>query len=150
MKSYQLQRELLVPLRLPEVFAFFSDARNLGRITPPWLRFAIRSDRDLTMREGLQIDYRIRLYGLPMAWRSLISVWEPPFRFVDEQLRGPYHAWRHEHTFEEIGDGTRVRDRVEYRPRGGAAVHRYLVRPNLERIFDFRTHALEGLSREDW
>jgi ligand-binding SRPBCC domain-containing protein len=139
---HQLRTEILLPRPVEEVFAFFSDARNLGRITPPWLRFGIASADDLAMREGLLIDYRIRLYGIPLRWRSEITAWDPPHRFVDEQHIGPYRTWIHEHTFAAERDGTRVRDHVRYLPRGGGLVHHWFVRPSLERVFSYRTRVL--------
>lgn len=142
---HQLDSEMVLPRPREEVFAFFSDARNLGRITPPWLRFEVVSTDDLTMREGLLIDYRIRLYGIPMRWRSEITVWDPPHRFVDEQRIGPYRTWIHTHTFHDAEGGVLVRDEVSYLPRGGSWVHRWFVRPNVERIFAYRTRVLAEL-----
>jgi len=139
-----IHREAIVPVPLDETFAFFSDARNLERLTPPWLKFDVRTRGDLTMREGLVIDYRIVLYGVPIPWRTRIDVWEPGVRFVDRQVRGPYRWWRHEHRFEAVEGGTRVIDHVDYVPRfrwlTGA-----LVRRDVERIFDYRQQALAEL-----
>ena len=95
-----------MPAPLDETFAFFADAANLERLTPPWINFRIRTPRPIVMREGAVIDYRIGLYGLPMPWRTRIDVWEPGVRFVDRQVAGPYRWWRHEHLF-ECSDGTR-------------------------------------------
>ena len=140
---HMLERELRIPLRRTQVFAFFADAGNLERITPPELRFRILTAQPIEMRAGARIDYRLRLYGIPVAWQTLISVWEPPFRFIDEQLRGPYRRWVHTHVFEEDGDETVMLDRVTYElplhPLGeiGAPV----VRRQLNRIFDFRRRA---------
>jgi ligand-binding SRPBCC domain-containing protein len=102
-----------------EVFSFCADAGNLDVITPPWLRFQILTPRPMAMRVGAQIDYRLRLRGLPLRWQSEITVWQPPHRFVDEQRRGPYRAWRHEHTFTAQDGGTLVGDRVRYAVLGG-------------------------------
>jgi len=147
-------RELVVESEvgrpIDEVFAFFSDASNLERITPRFLRFRIVTPLPIAMREGALIDYRLRLHGVPIRWRTLISAWEPTRRFVDEQLRGPYRLWRHEHTFEDRGGSTLVRDRVEYAHWGTALGERLMVRPSLERIFAYRTERtaeiLEGAS----
>jgi ligand-binding SRPBCC domain-containing protein len=139
-----LQRETVVPAPLDDTFAFFADASNLERLTPPWLRFAMLTPTPLVMREGLEIDYRIRLHGLPIPWRSRIDVWEPGVRFVDRQLVGPYRWWSHEHRFDEMPAGTKVIDRVEYVPRvrwiSGGPVSR-----ELERIFSYRQHALQRI-----
>ena len=90
------------------------------------------------MAAGTRIDYRLRLHGIPLRWTSDITTWEPPFRFVDEQVRGPYRIWIHEHTFEEKPGGTVVRDNVRYSVLGGALVNRVFVRPDLRKIFGYR------------
>jgi ligand-binding SRPBCC domain-containing protein len=97
------------------------------------------------MRPGALIDYRIRLQGVPLRWRSEITAWEPPYRFVDEQVRGPYRLWHHEHTFRREGDYTRVIDHVRYAVWGGALVERLFVRDRLDRIFRFRHQRIAEL-----
>lgn len=136
-----LHRDAVVPVPLDRAFAFFADAWNLERITPPWLNFRIRTARPLVMREGAVLDYRIRLHGVPIPWRTRIDVWEPGARFVDRQVAGPYRWWRHEHRFEAVDGGTRVVDHVEYLPRA-AWLSSAWVRRDVERIFDFRRDAL--------
>jgi ligand-binding SRPBCC domain-containing protein len=138
-----LAAEMWLPRPPAEVFPFFADARNLERITPPWLRFSVRTPEPIEMAEGTLIDYRLRLHGLPLAWRSEITAWEPPERFVDEQVRGPYRIWRHEHRLQAHDGGTIARDRVEYAVPGGALVRALVVRRDLERIFAYRRRALE-------
>ncbi len=108
------------------------------------------------MREGMLIDYRLRVRGLPLRWRTRISAWQPPHRFVDEQLRGPYRLWIHEHTFEPRNGGTLARDLVRYAVPFDALLHRWFVRPDIERIFQFRAAELkrrfactDELSHED-
>lgn len=145
MKTRTLTREIWLPRPVPEVFAFFSDPGNLEAITPPWLQFQILTPQPLEMRAGSLLDYRLRLHGVPIYWRTEISVWEPPHRFVDQQLKGPYLLWVHEHTFEKQGDGTLVRDRVDYRSPGWLLepiIEKWLVRPDLDRIFDYRAERL--------
>jgi len=142
---FKLETELWLPHRRDEVFHFFADAFNLETLTPPWLKFEVLTPRPIVMRVGLQIDYRLRLRGLPLRWRSEITAWEPPGRFVDEQRRGPYRAWIHEHTFEEQDGGTLARDRVQYAVIGGQLVNRLLVRRDVEKIFLFRREKLRGL-----
>ena len=146
MRTRVLQRTQVLPARPDEVFAFFADARNLEAITPSFLRFRVVTPGPITMREGALIDYRLRLHGIPIRWRTRIEVWEPPLRFVDAQLRGPYRSWRHEHTFSAApGGGTLMRDRVDYElPLGplGAIAHALFVRRDLARIFDHRASAV--------
>ena len=124
-----------------DVFPFFADAGNLERITPPWLGFSIETPEPIDMRQGALIDYRLKLHGLPLSWHTEIALWDPPHRFVDVQLSGPYRLWHHTHTFEPDGEGTLIRDVVRYAlPFGplGEIAHRVLVRRDLDRIFDFR------------
>jgi ligand-binding SRPBCC domain-containing protein len=125
-----------------EVFPFFADAHNLERLTPSWLRFAVLTPAPIAMGEGTLIDYRLRLRGIPLSWRSVIRSWDPPHGFVDEQVRGPYRRWVHEHRFEPRDGGTWASDRVRYRVLGGRLVDALLVRRDVERIFRFRHAAL--------
>ena len=129
---------------LDETFAFFADAANLERLTPPWLQFAIKTPLPVDMREGTEIDYRIQLRGLPLPWRSRIDVWEPAVRFVDRQLIGPYRWWRHEHRFQAFAGGTLVEDHVEYLPRLHLLSAR-MVERDLTRIFAFRQQTLKEI-----
>ncbi|MBP1633539.1 MAG: Polyketide cyclase / dehydrase and lipid transport [Acidobacteria bacterium] len=133
-----------MPAPIEETFAFFSDAGNLERLTPPWLRFRIRTPMPVVMREGLEIDYRIVLRGIPIPWRTRIDVWEPGVRFVDRQVLGPYRWWHHEHRFEAVPGGTRVVDTVEFVPRAWRLTGRW-VRRDVERIFDYRQEALREI-----
>lgn len=145
MKTYSLRSELWLPRPRAEVFPFFADAANLQRITPPWLHFEVVTPAPVDMRVGALIDYRLRVRGLPVRWRSEITCWEPPQRFVDEQRRGPYRLWVHEHTFEDVDGGTLVGDRVEYAVHLGVLVQRFLVGPDVQRIFAYRKQRLREL-----
>lgn len=145
MKTYQLQTDLWLPQAREVIFKFFADPGNLDRLTPSWLHFKILTPLPIELGQGTLLDYRLRLRGLPLRWQSEITVWDPPRRFVDRQTRGPYSLWVHEHTFSEHSGGTLVGDRVEYAVPGGALVQKYLVAPDLERIFQYRHQVLDML-----
>jgi ligand-binding SRPBCC domain-containing protein len=131
---------LWLPRPRDEVFAFFADAANLEAITPPWLHFEVLNPA-LVIHEGVLIDYRLRLYGVPLKWQSEISRWDPPCSFVDEQRKGPYRRWVHTHTFAEERGGTRIGDAVEFDVPFGWLVGRFVQR-DVNRIFAFREQAL--------
>ena len=143
MPLFRLHAQQLVPRPLDEVFAFFADARNLETITPPWLRFKILTPGVIEMAVGTRIDYRLRLRGLPVRWQSEITAWDPPHRFVDEQRRGPYRQWIHEHRLSEVDGGTLCEDHVRYSVVGGRLVNRLFVVRDLERIFAYRRDTVE-------
>lgn len=140
--AFQLNVEFWTACPLAQVFNFFADACNLQELTPPFLKFHVVTPPPIAMHVGTTIDYRLRMHGLPMKWRSLISAWEPPFRFVDEQVRGPYSFWHHEHTFEERNGGTLIRDVVEYGVPGGWLMHALFVKRDLASIFRYRTEMM--------
>jgi len=137
----RFRAEAVLPATLDRAWAFFSDAANLEQLTPPWIHFRFLTPMPVVMREGLEIDYRIAIYGVPIPWRSRIDVWEPGVRFVDRQLLGPYRWWRHEHRFEAVASGTRVIDEIEFVPRL-RWVSGPLVRRDVARIFAYRQQAL--------
>jgi ligand-binding SRPBCC domain-containing protein len=142
---FRLKAELVLPHARGEVFAVCADAHNLEALTPPWLRFQIVTPDPISMQAGTRIAYRLRLHGLPLGWESAITVWQPPVCFVDEQRRGPYRHWRHEHTFWELGGATAVRDQVDYAPRGGRLINRLFVALDLTAIFRYRQRRLAAL-----
>ena len=143
MKTFTLTNELWLPQQPQDVFPFFADAFNLERLTPPSLGFQVLTPPPIEMRVGTLIDYRVRLRGIPMRWQSEITEWEPPHRFVDEQRRGPYRMWIHEHTFTSQDGGTMAKDTVRYAVLGGAIVQRLFVASELKRIFQYRNAALK-------
>lgn len=145
MTLHSFDTELILPQPRSRVFPFFSDARNLQAITPPWVQFEILTPGPVEMKVGALIDYRIRIHGIPVRWRTEITAWDPPYRFVDEQRRGPYRRWVHTHTFEEHPQGTRCLDHVDYAQWGGHLVHRLFVRRDVERIFEYRQATLRKL-----
>jgi len=140
--GFLLEREQLVRRELPELFEFFSDPKNLEELTPPWLNFRVLESSTPVIGQGTTIDYSLRIHGIPMKWRSLISTWNPPYEFVDEQVRGPYRSWIHHHSFEEAAEGVLVRDRVRYRVLGGALVNSLFIRRDLDKIFSYRQESL--------
>lgn len=148
MAEHVLTRSLSLELPREDVFEFFADAGNLELITPPELNFKITTPQPFEIVKGTLIDYQLKLRGIPMKWRTEISVWEPPFRFVDQQLRGPYSQWIHTHTFTEVEPGkTQIDDEVRYRlpfePLGDLA--HFIVARELAYIFDFRQRAVAKL-----
>lgn len=132
-----------------QVFPFFSDAFNLERLTPPVLHFQVLTPPPIVMKSGTIIDYRLKLWGIPLRWQSKITAWDPPHRFVDEQTKGPYRLWRHEHTFIESEGGTLAHDLVEYSILGGALVNKLFVERDLKRIFEYRKQRLGKLLGEE-
>jgi hypothetical protein len=144
--AYQLTTSIWLPRTRSEVFAFFADAHNLQRITPEFLGFRVLTPTPIVMRAGATIDYRLTLRGLPLSWKTEITAWDPPTRFVDVQRRGPYAEWIHTHSFEDAGEGTLVRDHVRYRLHGPAPfarlVNALVVAPDTRRIFEYRHEAL--------
>jgi ligand-binding SRPBCC domain-containing protein len=145
MRVRALTTEVWLPRPVEEVFAFFADPRNLDALTPSWLHFHIESVPERELGAGATIAYRLRWRWLPLAWRTEITAWEPPFRFVDTQRQGPYRLWVHEHTFAERNGGTLVRDRVEYAIPGGPLepmLDRFLVGPDVAAIFAHRQRQL--------
>jgi ligand-binding SRPBCC domain-containing protein len=147
-KTFSLEREQYIPLDIETVFDFFADAGNLERLTPSWLHFEILTPLPIAVDEGTLIDYKIRLRGLNVKWQSEIVDWNPRRGFVDRQRKGPYRLWVHEHCFETLGSGTIARDLVDYAVPGDDVVNGLFVRPDLERIFDFRAQVLNGWALE--
>ena len=150
--THSFHTDAVLPLSRTPVFEFFAAAENLQRLTPVELDFRILTPLPIAMGEGTLIRYRLRLMGVPFQWLTRIAVWNPPFEFVDEQLKGPYSTWIHRHRFTEVEGGTRVEDDVTYAlpfaPLGELAAP--LVAFQVRRIFAFRERALRralGLDR---
>jgi ligand-binding SRPBCC domain-containing protein len=143
--EFRLEAILTLPKELDVVFPYFSSAHNLEELTPPFLRFKVLSSPEIGMAAGTVINYGLQLHGIPLRWRSLISCWNPPFRFVDEQLCGPYRYWIHEHIFEKHAEGVLVKDFVRYQVFGGKIVHDLFVKKDLMKIFTFRHEKLLAL-----
>jgi ligand-binding SRPBCC domain-containing protein len=144
--AWLLRATQRIPLPRAQLFPFFSDARNLAVITPPRMGFRIRTSEPIVMQEGALIDYTVRVAGVPIRWHTLISRWDPPNEFADEQLRGPYALWHHRHRFTAVTpDETRMDDEVLFRlpfaPLGNVALP--FVKAELRRIFEYRRAAIE-------
>jgi ligand-binding SRPBCC domain-containing protein len=138
----RLSTSLYVPHPHLEVFAFFAEAANLQRITPPWVDFRIVSPLPVAMRVGALIDYRLKVHGVPIRWRSIISAWDPPHLFVDEQLHGPYRRWVHTHRFRAVPGGTVVEDEVDFAAPFGWPIERLFVQRDVRAIFLHRQQAI--------
>ena len=148
MKIRTIDSELWLPKPIDEVFRFFSDAGNLDALTPAWLNFKIVTPMPMELKAGSLIDYKLRVRGIPISWRTEILEWDPPHRFVDHQLRGPYRQWLHTHTFEPYNGGTTIRDHVEYAVPGWflePIVHALFVGPDVRKIFAFRKEQIAKL-----
>jgi len=141
---HRLITSVTLPLGIDDTFAFFADASNLEKITPPELSFHILTPQPLEITEGTEIDYRLRLYGAPLNWRSRITNWNPPYRFIDQQIQGPYRLWVHLHQFYKQNRSTKIVDEVQYQfplwPLGELAYP--FVAAQLRRIFRFRKQAI--------
>lgn len=146
--TYTLNTDITLESSLEETFEIFCNAANLQALTPPELRFEIRTPQPIEMHKGTRIEYRIRLFGIPFSWLTEITCWEPGVRFVDEQIAGPFRVWVHEHRFEALGESsTRIRDEVRYalplEPFGRIA--HPVVRSRLDRIFEYREEKVREL-----
>lgn len=150
--AYLLERTQFIPRPRDEVFAFFARPENLQVLTPEFLHFEFLTPSPIAMHVGATIDYRLRLWGVPITWRTRIAAFEPEHGFADEQVRGPYRRWHHTHAFRDAYEdgrcGTRMIDRVAYELPGGPLgrlAHALFVRRSLEKIFDYRRDRVAGL-----
>jgi ligand-binding SRPBCC domain-containing protein len=144
MKLLEFRDTLFLPHPRPEIFDFFAQATNLQEITPPWLHFHLLSPPG-EIHQGIEIDYRLKIHAIPVRWRSKITVWDPPTRFVDEQLRGPYRVWIHEHRFTDQNGGTLCEDHVRYAVPGGALIAKLFVNRDIRTIFNYRSKRLKEI-----
>jgi ligand-binding SRPBCC domain-containing protein len=148
MAEHILERKQIIKRSCNEVFDFFADAGNLETITPPELNFKIVTPRPFDIKKGALIDYKLKLHGIPITWKTEITQWNPPFDFVDTALKSPYKQWIHLHTFEEGEHGeTIMKDIVRYRlpfePLGDIGL--FVVKKELNYIFDYRRKVIEEI-----
>lgn len=152
MKCYTLKRRQVIARPLQEVFSFFAQPENLAKITPDTVGFHMLTPLPIVMQSGIVLDYTIRVLGIPVRWTTLITAYDPPHRFCDVAIRGPYSFWHHTHTFEETDEGTLMTDEVRYAlPFGiaGRIVHRLWVKRQLDHIFDFRARVIRQMLEAD-
>ena len=148
MKLYTLESNQFINKPIEEVFQFFSKPENLSVITPAKLGFKILSPNPIKMEVGRLIDYNIYLMGIPIHWRTLITDYEPPNMFVDQQIKGPYAMWHHTHTFHKVEGGVEIKDKVVYSiPFGilGRILNYLWIRKDLENIFVHRKKVIDKL-----
>jgi ligand-binding SRPBCC domain-containing protein len=148
MQVHVLHQTQVLPYPLRDLFPFFEEPGNLALITPPGLGFRLLTPSPIVMKVGTLIDYTIRVSGVRLRWTTLITTYNPPYEFVDEQLRGPYAFWFHRHLFKPVPGGTEMTDSVHYAlPLGplGALAHLLFVKRQLRGIFGYRTEVLSGV-----
>ena len=148
MKLYELNKTQLINDSIDNVFDFFSKPENLKTITPEKLSFKILTPTPIVMDKGTVIDYTIRLFGIQIHWRTLITKYNPPYEFVDEQIKGPYNFWHHTHKFKKVDGGVEILDRVIYSiPMGiiGSVLYFIWIKRDLEKIFLHRKEVIENI-----
>jgi len=138
MKLYNFESKQTINCSIETVFSFFSSPENLKVLIPPRLGFKILTPSPINMGKGCLIDYLIYFMGIPVHWCSIITDYDPPYMFIDQQIKGPYTLWHHKHTFREIKNGVEIRDRVVYSiPVGwmGRLLHKYWIKKILKIFF---------------
>jgi ligand-binding SRPBCC domain-containing protein len=143
--AYKLLAQQFVPHPIKKVFEFYASAENLNLITPPLLEFKILSDSKIIIKEDSIIKYKLKLHGFPIKWVSKITNWNPPHKFIDTQIKGPYIKWNHLHEFKETSEGTIIHDYVDYIVPGGALIHSLFVKKDLLTIFNYRKDILKTI-----
>jgi ligand-binding SRPBCC domain-containing protein len=148
MQAHSLTFETKLYRSLDEIFDFFSNAENLNTVTPTEVEFSMLTPTPIKMQVGTLINYRIKLMGIPFYWRTHINVWEPPYRFVDEQVKGPYILWHHEHTFEQKDGYVLMTDKLHYLSPGWflePLINRFFVTPQIKKIWQYRDQQFKKL-----
>ena len=143
--KYQLKTSMKFKKSVEEIFDFFSSINNLDLITPPFLKFRILSNKNVRIQNGTIFKYRLSLHGVPIIWKSRINNWDPPYKFVDEQIMGPFLSWSHLHKFSKENEFTFIEDIVDYKVLGGFLIHELFVKKDLINIFSFRKEKLKKI-----
>ena len=147
MVDHIIEQRLVIGRPRPDVFAFFADTSHVNRLTPPWLRVTLLGG-EARRRAGAVLDYRVVCFGVPVSWRAFVREFDPPYRFLEVQLRGPFARWEHRHRFLATGGTTLMEDRLVYRlPFGllGRAVHPILVGRVVGAAWAYRTRRIGEL-----
>ena len=148
-----LRAQQWLPVSRERLWAFVSSLHHMNHVIPPFIRFEVTTPHPKPLAPGVTYDYRLRLRGLAVRWRTLITQVDEPRSFADTQARGPYRSFLHEHFFEdETRDqvaGTMTRDVITYRPPGGplAGLADLVVRRDLRLLFEHRHRRLAELYR---
>lgn len=148
MKIYEIKVKQKLNSNIENVFNFFSKPINLAKITPKRLGFRIITPLPIEMKSGTIIDYYIKIFSLPIRWRTIITNYEYPSQFIDQQLKGPYSFWHHTHTFEETENGTIIKDQIRYVvPFGllGRILNYLWIKRDLKNIFEYRKEKIKEL-----
>lgn len=152
MKYYKLVKSQFIEKPINEVFSFFEKPENLQEITPPYLNFKIITPSPIKMEVGQVISYKIKLRGIPIKWNSLISSYDPPNSFIDQQIKGPYAIWHHTHRFKEQDGGTLIEDEVKYAiPFSilGRILNYIFIKNDLKKIFLYREEKIGLIFKND-
>ncbi len=145
--DYVLEKRTRIGRPRAEVFAFLADPANFARLTPPSLRVTLLTPRRV-VGAGTVLEFRLRWLGVPLRWRAYFREWDPPYRFMAVQVRGPLARWEHRHRFLAEADATLLEDRIVYRlPLGplGRLLHALLVRRQVAAVWRYRTRRLREL-----
>ena len=147
MADYIRESRLWIARSPDVVFAFFADPSAVVALTPARLALRLATPPG-TIEAGTVLDYRLRWLGVPLSWRAFIREYDPPYRFVDVQVRGPYARWEHRHVFVADSGGTWMEDRVTYRlPFGplGRLAHAFVVGRQLDALWGYRERRIAEL-----
>ena len=150
MAIQRITDELLIPIPLEQAWDFFTNPRNLAKLTPKEMKFrhVFEPDADRVYK-GMYLVYKVSpIGGIPLTWVTEITEVLPKQRFVDDQIKGPFARWHHIHEFEARGDKTLIRDILYYQmPFGflGSIAHFLFAKKQVGQIFSFRKDRMEEI-----